>query len=136
MLLFCAPLGIGMSTFRRRGFNRYFMWYGPKARWKGAFKTAHKRLDHAKKQHDLAAVYAVFVELFSLRCAVTAAQVSDEMTRGVLAKSGCSQEQVEEWEKFFAHISAYVFYSVQGKDEEKQLFDQADMWIGRLEKII
>ncbi len=136
MLLFFTPLFIWFSTFMRRGWLRLIMWRGPKARWKGAFKNAHRHVDRAQHNNNIAALYAVFVELFALRCGVTPAQVSDEMTRTVLTKAGFSLEQVTEWEKFFAQISAYVFYSVQGKDQEKQLFHEADTWIDRLEKIL
>lgn len=136
MILFFTPLAIGLSSLLRRTYHRMTLWRGPKAQWKSAFKSARRHVDHAKDKHDLAALYAVFVQLFALRCAVTPAQVSDEMTKTILAKAGCSLEQIQEWEKFFAHISAYVFYSVRGQDEEKQLFDQADAWISRLEKIL
>lgn len=136
MILFFAPLVLWFSAFVRRGWHRLILWRGPKNKWKSAFKSARKHIDHAKRQHNLAALYAVFVELFALRCSVNPAQVSDEMTRTVLTKAGCSLEQMNEWEKFFAHISAYVFYSVRGTDEDKHLFEEADKWVAFLEKIL
>jgi hypothetical protein len=136
MILFFAPLILWFSALARRGWHRLTSWRGPQNRWKSAFKSAHKHIVHAKYRHSPSALYAIFVELFALRCAVTPAQVSDEMTRGVLTNAGCSLEQINEWEKFFAHISAYVFYSVQGKDEDKSLFEQAEKWVHVLEKIL
>lgn len=136
LLLFLAPLGIWASRLLRRAFRRYLMWHAPRTQWKNAFKIAHNKLQQAKKRNDYSALYRVMVDLFAVRCSVKHAQVSDALTKSVLQVGGLSEEQLRDWDHFFAQISSFVFYKTKAGDVDKALFDQADAWVGVLEKVL
>jgi len=136
VLLVFAPVGIWLSRFLHRLIAGYNSWRSPKREWKNAFKIARQKLKRGERLRDVAAPYRIFVELFSRRCAVKDTEVSDCMTQEILKTGGLTEQQMVEWEKFFATASAFVFYSVQGKQEEQNLFDQAEKWIKVLEEIL
>jgi len=136
MVLFLAPIGIWFSAQTEKWFRRYVQRKAPKTQWRNAFKIAHKKLNIAKKKKDFPAIYRTLVDLFAIRCSVEHAQVSDQMIKQVLQSGGLSQEELAQWDRFFADASAFIFYTVEGADSQMQLFDQADKWVTQLEGVI
>jgi len=136
MVLFLAPIGIWFSTVLEKWFRRYVQRRTPKIKWRNAFKVAHKKLALARKKKDFPAIYKILVDLFAIRFSVERSAVSDEMIKQVLQTAGFTKEELLRWDKFFTDVSAFIFYTVEGKDSQKKLFDQADKWISQLEGVI
>jgi len=136
MVLFFAPLLMWISKIARRFFRAYTEQRAPKVRWRNAFKIAHKKIERAKKQEDFPALYRIFTELFATRFSMNDSLISEQVIVELLRKRGVSEGEIDEWSKFFAELSSFIFYTVHGSEQQKKLFDQANKWVVVLKEVI
>lgn len=104
---------------------------------KDAFQVAFLQLKEAEKNHNYAALYSIFVNLFSHKLQCTPNELTQEMMVNALFSAGASEKLIEDWNGFFTKISEYVFYTHQKQTASgDQLFKKAFIWIHTLQELL
>ena len=105
-------------------------------RARNAFRYARTRLERCIKRKDARRLYSVFIELFADRWHVSIGSISASSIEKRLHDVGMNEEQRVEWNRFFSEISEYAFGVHEESKRRDDLFNQAEQWIKRLEKVL
>lgn len=132
-LLIAMSLGyIGINSVRM--FRAYLnSHYGLILRKKGAFGSARKKLKVVESSADL---YLLFIELFAARAGLSASSISQQSIEIQLNQVGMSSDQVAAWNQFLTILAEQIYSIQETTDRKKELFEQAQKWLDRLEKVL
>ncbi len=104
-------------------------------RAKKAFLIAHKRLATIKKSHKPQELYKLFIELFADKWQQPIAAISAQTISARLEQAGIDNKQLAAWEHFFSCIAERAF-GAKKMENDKGLFEKAEQWLKRLEKLL
>jgi hypothetical protein len=107
----------------------------PLKRAKKAFSVATKQLEIIKKENNVQELYRLFVTLFADRWQESVASISTSLIDQRLKNVGIEGEELASWNAFFSRIAECAF-GVRKSDDNKDLFEKAEQWIQRLEKLL
>lgn len=102
---------------------------------KYAYAHAYKKIVAAKKVHNQAALYDIFMHYCADRFQIPNAELSADSIDFLLKNKGIAQQEREQWDNFLAILAQAVFFKQQKIDSKNDLFMQAQQWLSWLEKI-
>ena len=105
-------------------------------RARNAFRYVRTRLDQCRKKKDVRRLHSVFTEFFADRWHVSVGTISVSFINKRLRDVGMNEEQRVEWDRFFSEISEHAFGVHKEGEHKDDLFNQAEQWINRLEKVL
>lgn len=101
---------------------------------KNAFKKANQRLSLVEVGHNAAPLYTIIKRLFAERLGVPESMVSQDYIESTLRARGMSDEELDDWNLFFNHLTELHFTTVAPVTLSLQR--QMDMWLKRFEKVL
>jgi len=98
-----------------------------------AFPIAKKQM---KTLHGNRQLYSLFVTLFANRLGIPGTLFTQEKIKDILLQAGMSSVDVEKWNLFITRCAALVYSGSSVSENNDELFNQAQTWLERLEKIL
>jgi BatD DUF11 like domain len=92
------------------------------------FLQAYKKCKRAQAQKDFVVLHDLFTELFAQLLQRHVGQLHDADMIDYLVDKNFSLQQIQEW-KIFYHKILQASFSMQEKNQQSKLFDQAFVWI-------
>lgn len=135
MLIF-MPILYALASFVLARISMVMQFIAPRYVQRHLFVSTKKELDQAAVDDRSDAIYGIFMQLFAIRFGQSIASLSlDDVTKRI-AKSSWSPEEQQQFTLFLSKISE-IAYGVSTKHkEQKTLFNEATVWIDKLERII
>jgi hypothetical protein len=85
-----------------------------------------QKINYAQKNGKYDLLYTAFIEFFSDWYKVSKIKITQEFIDEKLIKIGCTEEQVNQWNSFFANIASYVFYKTGFYED---IFKESTNWL-------
>lgn len=102
-----------------------------------AFKVARKQIKQAASKNRTQDLHTIFMELFAQRLQCAPSIISQEIIEQVFNRANQPEEQMRAWEQFYSKVYEAAFYATHYTEQQKkELFEQASVWVTKLEKIL
>jgi len=101
-----------------------------------AFSRAQAQLVKLQKNKKNERLYALFIELFADKWHLSIGSITAEYIAQRLQDIGMPQEQLEQWNEFFAAIAQQAFAAEQSEKHTTDLFKKAEQWLKQLQQLL